>query len=93
MGETTFRSEGQGENGTWYVEIATSGDNRVEMSVGYSESVRRASVTHFTSAETRSFAEALEALAIAAESSGPHPPMKGPIRQRSPGRRRTSDHI
>ena len=68
MGKTTFRSEGQGENGTWYVEIATSGDNRVEMSVGYSQSVRRASITYFTPAEARSFAEALKALAIAAES-------------------------
>ena len=68
MSKATFRSEGSVEGRTWYVEITTTDDNQIEMSTGFTDAARRASVTRFAPDGALSFAKALESLAIAAEA-------------------------
>ena len=70
MAKTTFTLEDlNNRGGASYITIETSGDGMMEVSVGYAESTRRASITHLSPQEARALAGGLRALATAAEAS------------------------
>lgn len=68
MADSSFTLDKPDGGETWRTKIATTGSNNIEMSLGYVDRTRWHAVMHFTPDQARSFAKALEALAIAAEA-------------------------